>query len=94
MGAPGFRYASCKIWIGILLVDKDRNEIDFVIKGQANEVHIYECKINPEKFSSKALSKFRKFYPLGKNYCVSPSVNKSYKLRVNHFEVEFISTIV
>ena len=83
------KFGSVFYWL-----DKDRNEIDFVIKGQANEVHIYECKINPEKFSSKALSKFRKFYPLGKNYCVSPSVNKSYKLRVNHFEVEFISTIV
>jgi len=74
--------------------DKGRNEIDFIIKGEANEVHIYECKINPEKFSLKALAKFRQFYPHGKNYCVSPSVNMPYKLQINLYEVEFISEIV
>jgi predicted AAA+ superfamily ATPase len=74
------KYGSVFYWL-----DKDGNEIDFIIKGQANEVHVYECKINPEKFLTKALSKFRKFYPLGKNYCISPSVNKPHKLQINSF---------
>ncbi|MDX1285713.1 MAG: DUF4143 domain-containing protein, partial [Draconibacterium sp.] len=73
--------------------DKLNNEIDFVIKGSEQEVHVFECKINPDKFSTKSLQKFRNFYPLGKNYCISPGVSKSYKLRKNNFEIEFISVI-
>lgn len=73
--------------------DKLHNEIDFVIKGSGEEVHVFECKINQDKFSSKSLQKFREYYPLGKNYCISPFVKKQYKLLLNGFEIEFISVI-
>ena len=70
--------------------DKDKNEIDFVIKD-GNGIHVFECKVNPDKYDNKALSKFRKIYPEGKNYCVSPFVEEPFKLRIGDFIIEFIS---
>ena len=72
--------------------NKNKNEIDFVIKGGGNAIHTFECKINPGKFSSKSLAKFREYYPEGKNFCLSPFVQKPYKLRYKNLEVEFISS--
>lgn len=71
--------------------DKMQNEIDFVIKGTNNEVHTYECKINPEKFNTKALNQFRIYYPEGKNFCICPSIKNSYKQRISGLEIEFDS---
>lgn len=65
------------------------NEVDFVLKDNTGQVHAFECKINPDKFSIKALQKFREFYPEGKNFCISPHVENSYKLKLQGIEVEF-----
>jgi uncharacterized protein len=73
--------------------DKDKNEIDFIIKGSGQEVHTIECKINPEKYSLKAVHKFRNYYPKGRNFCFSPHVKIPYKLQVNELEVEFQSSL-
>lgn len=73
--------------------DKLKNEIDFVIKGNNNEVHIFECKINPDKLATKSLSKFREYYPNGKNYCISPAVKDPFTLRKNNIEIEFKAII-
>ncbi|SHJ01317.1 hypothetical protein SAMN05444280_10983 [Tangfeifania diversioriginum] len=67
------------------------NEIDFIAKASTGQVHAFECKINPDKFSPKALLKFREFYPEGKNFCISPHVQHSYKLSFKGIEVEFHS---
>jgi predicted AAA+ superfamily ATPase len=67
------------------------NEVDFVVKDSMGQVHAFECKINPDKFSPKALLKFREFYPEGKNFCISPHVQHSYKLNFKGIEVEFHS---
>lgn len=67
------------------------NEIDFVVKESEGQVHAFECKINPDKFSPKALQKFREFYPEGKNYCVSPHIEIPYKLNFQGTEVWFLS---
>lgn len=73
--------------------DKLKNEIDFVIKGTGDEVHVFECKINQEKFSTRSFQIFREYYPLGKNYCISPFVKVPYKLRFNNIEIDFIASI-
>jgi len=73
--------------------DKDNSEIDFIIKGQLDEVHVFECKINPDKFSANPLVKFRKLYPRGKNYCFCPYLSNPFKLRVSGLEVEFIAVL-
>ena len=72
--------------------EKDKSEIDFVIKGKNSLVHTVECKINPDKFSPKSLLKFRKLYPKGRNFCISPHINNPFKLKFQQLEVEFLST--
>ncbi len=72
--------------------NKNRNEVDFVIKGFGNKIDVFECKINPLKFDPKSLSVFRKYYPEGKNYCFSPHVSSPYSRRFDKLEVKFIST--
>jgi uncharacterized protein len=72
--------------------DKEKNEVDFIIKGPGKEIHTVECKINPEKYSPKAVQKFRDYYPEGQNYCFSPHIKIPYKLKVGELEVQFLST--
>ena len=74
-------------------LDKGKNEVDFIVKGDGEEVHTIECKINPDKYSPKAVQKFREFYPLGRNLCISPHIVATYKLSYETLEVEFQSTI-
>ena len=69
--------------------DKDKTEIDFVIPDQGDNIHAVECKINPEKYSAKALQKFRTHYPKGKNMCYSPHIKTPYKLSFGDMTVEF-----
>lgn len=73
--------------------DKDNREIDFIIKGTQNEIHVFECKINPDKFSADPVVKFRKLYPEGKNYCFCPYLNKPFRLQLSGLEVNFISAL-
>jgi len=74
-------------------VDKDKNEIDFIIKGHGTELHTVECKINSDKYSSKAVQMFRRYYPNGRNYCFSPHIKNPYKLSFGNIEVNFQSSI-
>ena len=73
--------------------DKVRNEIDFIVKGEGREIHTIECKINPDKYSDRAIKKFRTYYPKGKNYCFSPHVKIPYKIDINGIEVYILSVI-
>ncbi len=71
--------------------DKERNEIDFIVKGKGGEIHTIECKINPEKYSDRAIKKFRTYYPEGQNYCFSPHVQNPYMASINGTEVLILS---
>jgi predicted AAA+ superfamily ATPase len=73
--------------------DKERNEIDFIVKGEGREIHTIECKINPDKYSDRTIRKFRTYYPKGKNYCFSPHVKIPYKIDINGIEVYILSVI-
>ena len=81
-------YGNVSYWL-----DKEKNEIDFVVKGEGEEIHAIECKINPEKFSPKTLLKFRSYYPRGKNFCFSPHIRTPYKLSFEDAEVVFQSVV-
>jgi predicted AAA+ superfamily ATPase len=74
-------------------LDKEMNEIDFIVRDQGETVHTIECKINPDKYSVKATQKFRTYYPKGRNICFSPHIKTPYKLKFGNIEVEFLSTI-
>jgi len=70
--------------------DKSGREIDFVIKRSTNSVDTIECKINPDNFNFNNLREFRKFYPNGKNYCISPFIVDKYTITRNNLTVEFV----
>ncbi len=74
-------------------LNKDKTEIDFVIQGKSHRIDTVECKINPGKYTPKALHKFRALYPEGKNLCFSPQIGSPFKLRFGTLEVEFRSVI-
>ena len=73
------------------LTDKEQNEIDFIVKGKGDEFHTMECKINPDRYSDRAIKKFRTYYPEGKNYCFSPQVKKPYKISKHGIEIFILS---
>lgn len=79
-------HKAVKYWL-----DKEKAEIDFIIPGQGNRVDTIECKINPDKYSPKAVHKFRTHYPEGENFCLSPHIETPYKLSFGDMEVEFRS---
>jgi predicted AAA+ superfamily ATPase len=74
-------------------LDKEKNEIDFVVRRENGSVDAVECKINPAKYSIKAVRKFRKFYPKGRNLCLSPHIETPYKLNMGDLEIEFQSVV-
>ena len=71
--------------------DKSQREIDFIIKGPGNAVDAYECKINPDSFNPKSLQVFRKIYPEGKNFVISPVVKEPFFKRYSDLSVAFSS---
>jgi hypothetical protein len=74
--------------------DKSSREIDFVVKRQNNRVDVFECKINPEAFSTYPVSIFRSAYPKGRNLCISPYIREKYSSRHNNLTIEFIGNIM
>ncbi len=67
--------------------DKQGREIDFILPRRRNEVDIIECKWNPAVFDSTALEIFRRAYPHGKNYLLTPSGTPSRLVRAGSHEV-------
>ncbi len=67
--------------------DKQGREVDFVLAHRRDEVDIIECKWNHEAFDRAALEVFRKYYPRGRNYLVSPTVEPGYTKRFGALEV-------
>jgi hypothetical protein len=78
------KYGAVFYWM-----DKEKNEIDFIVKGVRGEVHTIECKINPDKFSSATIKKFRENYPKGSNYCFCPHIKTPYRLLFGEIVVTF-----
>jgi predicted AAA+ superfamily ATPase len=67
--------------------DKQGREVDFVLARKRGEVDAVECKWNSNAFDSAALSVFRKAYPKGRNYLVTPSAATAYQKRQGDLEV-------
>jgi uncharacterized protein len=67
--------------------DTNGRELDFVLARARDEVDVVECKWDPGAFDSRALEVFRRFYPNGRNYLVSPSGAPGYAKRFGAHEV-------
>ena len=69
LDALRLRYAESDIFYW---QNKSNREVDFVIRREGGDLDAVECKINPDRVSSAAVSDFRQLYPLGDNYVVAP----------------------
>ena len=67
--------------------DKAGHEVDFVRPRARDAVDAYECKWDPAAFDPSALKVFRSAYPEGKNYLVSPGVDRAYVKHVAGMEI-------
>ncbi len=67
--------------------DKKGHEIDFVLPRGRDDVDVIECKWSPSAFDATALAVFRKYYPKGRNYLVTPSTVPPYGKRFGPHEV-------
>ena len=61
--------------------DKSGREIDFVIDHGSRGVDTLEAKLNPAQYKMGNLKAFRSLYPAGRDFLVSPYVEKPYSIR-------------
>lgn len=67
--------------------DKSGREVDFVLTRRRGEVDAIECKWSRDTFDPSALSVFRRAYPKGRNYLVTPAADTAYTKRHGDLEV-------
>lgn len=67
--------------------DKSGRELDFVLARGRSAVDVVECKWNVDAFDGAALEVFRKYYPKGRNYLVSPAAEPGYFRRSGGHEL-------
>ncbi len=72
--------------------DKNGREIDFVLRRERDCVDTIECKMDPNRFDSSSLEEFRRLYPKGNNWLVSPQIDAAFLRRLKNLDVRFIST--
>jgi uncharacterized protein len=72
--------------------DKSGREIDFTLRRDRSAVDAIECKIDPDRFDVKNLIEFRKLYPKGTNWLVSPKIDTPSIHHVKNMEINWIST--
>lgn len=71
--------------------NKQKQEVDFIIKIRGREPIALECKWSANDFEPSGLTAFRKLYPKGKNFIVLPSFERSYVRTYGDVKVEFLS---
>ncbi|MYD79803.1 MAG: ATP-binding protein [Gammaproteobacteria bacterium] len=69
--------------------DKSNREIDFVVRTKRDMHHIVECKIDVDRVPTSIFEEFRKRYPNGKNFAVSPRVRQPYRTRKDGIEITY-----
>jgi predicted AAA+ superfamily ATPase len=67
--------------------DKAGREVDFVLAANLQEVDAVECTWSPGSFEPAGLQQFRRAYPKGRNYLVTPSGDPAFTKVIGGFEV-------
>ena len=67
--------------------DKSGCEVDFVLTRRRDKVDAIECKWDPGAFNASAIRVFRRYYPKGRNYLVTPSGDPAYNKRYGDLAV-------
>ena len=71
--------------------DKRGHEVDFILTPKRNRPIAVECKWSADSFSPRQLSSFRRQYPEGQNYVVSPDVDQPFSKVFNGMSVRFVN---
>lgn len=72
--------------------DKSRREVDFVIRRSDGVVDTVECKISPDRLNAGPVGVFRRIYPKGANYVVTPLDREPYRIRRGELVFSVCST--
>lgn len=71
--------------------DKPGHEVDFVLAHSRDRIDAIECKWSPGAFESDSLDAFRKIYPNGRNFLVTPAVTTAFEKMHRGLKVEYCS---
>jgi len=71
--------------------DKNKHEIDFVVRWRGNAPDVIECKWSAGDLDPRSLLAFRRQYPTGRNWVVSSDVDRPFTREVNGLEVRYVS---
>ena len=63
-----------------------------MIQLRNGSINVYECKINPDEFDPKNLKIFRRIYPNGENFLVTPATPTPYEKRIDDLIINVVST--
>jgi hypothetical protein len=67
--------------------DTAGREIDFVLSSGRDQADAIECKWKADHFDPVALGTFRKYYPKGRNFLVTPGAGDGYLRRIAGLEI-------
>jgi uncharacterized protein len=71
--------------------DKNRHEIDFVLRRPSQGPDAIECKWSADGFDDRNLRAFRTRYPEGRNWVVSFDVDQPFVRQAGGLEIRFVS---
>lgn len=70
--------------------DKSGREIDFILPVAGGKVNTIECKIDPARNDTRALSAFRESYPKGRNFVLAPGIMQGFSQEREGMHIAFI----
>lgn len=76
--------------------DKRGHEVDFVLvekHGNIDTQEVIECKWNYENFNSINIEAFRRAYPKGKNFVVSPNIKQPFEKKYGEIIISFVDLL-
>ena len=70
--------------------DKQKHDVDFVLKQKGKAVDTVECKWSFDTINSSSLRVFRRHYPEGRNFLVCQEVSRPFTQRAGELEIRVI----
>ena len=71
--------------------DKNKHEVDFVLRRRGQPPDAIECKWSAGEFEPRNLLAFRRQYPEGRNWVVSPDVDRPFQRELRGLAVCYLS---
>jgi len=71
--------------------DKNKHEVDFVLRRRGRAPDAIECKWSAENVDFRNLQAFRRRYPDGRNWVVSADVDRPSSAHVRGLEIRYVS---